>query len=109
MDQSSKTPNIVFEKPEKISPPTLERLQKIAVTFAQKLYKRAPIERMEITFNEVKASFRRPISFITSLKVKFFNGANLFSRSEHKSAITSLHQAIAKVAKQYRRKVHKEN
>lgn len=109
MASSSKTPNIVFEKPEKISPPTLDRLQKIVLAFAQKLYKRAPVERVEITFDEVKASFNRPVAFITGLKVKFFNGASLFSKSENKSIITSLHQAITRVAKQYRRKVHREN
>lgn len=109
MDSSSKTPNIVFEKPEKISPPTLERLRKIVTVFAQKLYHRAPIERMEVSFSEVKASFRRPIAYITTLKVKFFSGPSLVSKSEHKSSITSLHQAIAKIARQYQRKIHREN
>lgn len=100
-------PKIIFEKPEKISPPTLERIKKITNVFTEKFNYRSPLERIEVHFEQVKKSLKRPSSFMTTLKVKLFNGNNLYSKSENKSAITSLHLAIKKIVNQYRSKNHK--
>ncbi|OHA62692.1 MAG: hypothetical protein A2748_02145 [Candidatus Wildermuthbacteria bacterium RIFCSPHIGHO2_01_FULL_45_20] len=94
---------ILFTNSAKLAESEMAPLQEAAERLEQKMAKRSPLQRMEITIRESRTQHHTPIEFEIALHVLFYSGKTLFADAKDKDLYQAMHEAIKKVEAQARK------
>jgi len=99
--------NLIMTKPtSNVSEEDVKKAEEYLTIFGQKINKKIPIDKIEITFEEPKTSTGGSTVFNTSLIVSPVTGESMVSKTKNRSFMAGIHNAVEQIEKQERRTEH---